>query len=61
MQWESMNVRDHIPLEQGLRRPSCPRPRPWPRVRDHIPLEQGLRLTLLMCLNISTLSETIFH
>ena len=39
-------VRDHIPLEQGLRRacgwlPPCPC-----RVRDHIPLEQGLRRDL---------------
>ena len=39
-------VRDHIPLEQGLRpgnslvHPACA------LVRDHIPLEQGLRLFL---------------
>ena len=36
-------VRDHIPLEQGLR-PEEGLPRnPWCLVRDHIPLEQGLR------------------
>ena len=38
------NVRDHIPLEQGLRPilySSCRHP---VVVRDHIPLEQGLRL-----------------
>ena len=40
--WRS-RVRDHIPLEQGLRH----RPEPLfvqkQNVRDHIPLEQGLR------------------
>ena len=38
-------VRDHIPLEQGLRQKL---PLPALRlicVRDHIPLEQGLRLS----------------
>ena len=39
-----LSVRDHIPLEQGLRLSAasvlqCSRQ----RVRDHIPLEQGLR------------------
>ena len=44
-------VRDHIPLEQGLR------PRPAPRtgtprlVRDHIPLEQGLRQLQLVAIS----------
>ena len=37
-------VRDHIPLEQGLRlRRFELRREPYIRVRDHIPLEQGLR------------------
>ena len=38
-------VRDHIPLEQGLRPVWTARHgRHPPSVRDHIPLEQGLRL-----------------
>ena len=36
-------VRDHIPLEQGLRHHTDVRQELWPCVRDHIPLEQGLR------------------
>ena len=39
-------VRDHIPLEQGLRLVSSISPAHWIRVRDHIPLEQGLRPAL---------------
>ena len=40
-----MAVRDHIPLEQGLRRNSALGDHlSGDRVRDHIPLEQGLRL-----------------
>ena len=44
-----VGVRDHIPLEQGLRLQrkkgnSCP-----DRVRDHIPLEQGLRPMVIVC------------
>ena len=43
----SPGVRDHIPLEQGLR---LGNDRTWRsyrrRVRDHIPLEQGLRREL---------------
>ena len=47
--WSSINfstiVRDHIPLEQGLR-PSLSTKTALPSpVRDHIPLEQGLRPT----------------
>ena len=39
----TLTVRDHIPLEQGLR-PVIPRQLDSPpSVRDHIPLEQGLR------------------
>ena len=37
-------VRDHIPLEQGLRLLSFPAEGISAFVRDHIPLEQGLRL-----------------
>ena len=37
-------VRDHIPLEQGLRQNEHPQWRAVFHVRDHIPLEQGLRL-----------------
>ena len=38
-------VRDHIPLEQGLRRELHDVDDVSARVRDHIPLEQGLRLS----------------
>ena len=41
-----LHVRDHIPLEQGLRRYSSQFLRSRPIVRDHIPLEQGLRLSV---------------
>ena len=54
-------VREHIPLEQGLRRHSS---NPWQishPVREHIPLEQGLRLTVPMIVNFFILSESIFH
>ena len=37
------SVRDHIPLEQGLRQPECSHYALSSLVRDHIPLEQGLR------------------
>ena len=37
-------VRDHIPLEQGLRPALWRGVRVPCSVRDHIPLEQGLRL-----------------
>ena len=36
-------VRDHIPLEQGLRPAVKLAFTEKPVVRDHIPLEQGLR------------------
>ena len=36
-------VRDHIPLEQGLRRAKVTADPIAESVRDHIPLEQGLR------------------
>ena len=56
-------VREHIPLEQGLRLP-CERlvAKALYMVREHIPLEQGLRR--LFCLrrrfNFAQ-SESIFH
>ena len=37
-------VRDHIPLEQGLRPTATRANSAANAVRDHIPLEQGLRL-----------------
>ena len=37
-------VRDHIPLEQGLRPGAKDTEAEAQMVRDHIPLEQGLRL-----------------
>ena len=55
-------VRDHIPLEQGLRLADSLAELHRPLVRDHIPLEQGLRLTLATLMSpISSVSETIFH
>ena len=41
------NVRDHIPLEQGLRLNINSYDEFVKFVRDHIPLEQGLRLDTL--------------
>ena len=38
-------VRDHIPLEQGLRLVMTVTTKRLKVVRDHIPLEQGLRLS----------------
>ena len=41
---ENDTVREHIPLEQGLRLPYSQTHRETPLcVREHIPLEQGLR------------------
>ena len=39
-----LSVRDHIPLEQGLRPILIQIDSNSMEVRDHIPLEQGLRL-----------------
>ena len=57
-----MTVRDHIPLEQGLRHCLFTFIRQIRNVRDHIPLEQGLR-QLVGTNGRSELaqSETIFH
>ncbi len=48
-----MVVREHIPLEQGLRRNRL-QVRAFGRkiVREHIPLEQGLRLLRHDCVNL---------
>ena len=43
-------VREHIPLEQGLRRyHTTDYRRKFLSVREHIPLEQGLRPEILFC------------
>ena len=69
-------VRDHIPLEQGLRLGSYLKAHCLFGVRDHIPLEQGLRLSRVRdhipleqglrpgsryTSTYSLSSETIFH
>ena len=59
-----MNVRDHLPLQQGLR-PVIE----WNKttialcVRDHLPLQQGLRLSHDVTLYnlVYCKYETIFH
>ena len=43
-------VRDHIPLEQGLRQFTVSRAPVFLTVRDHIPLEQGFRLITMLFL-----------
>ena len=55
-------VRDHIPLEQGLRQLNLRLVGPRRDVRDHIPLEQGLRPAAAASGDcVSAASETIFH
>ena len=55
-------VRDHIPLEQGLRQAGACLSSLQRRVRDHIPLEQGLRpLNGRLGQVRDVVSETIFH
>ena len=56
-------VRDHIPLEQGLRLTKAELAYCYNDVRDHIPLEQGLRQWSIMLTQeiLGYLSETIFH
>ena len=61
MRWDLLQVRDHIPLEQGLRHDSTDPQREVDIVRDHIPLEQGLRLGYLSKRFVTISSETIFH
>ena len=56
-------VRDHIPLEQGLRLTKAELAYCYNDVRDHTPLEQGLRQWSIMLTQeiLGYLSETIFH
>ena len=55
-------VREHIPLEQGLRHDIRRSKRRVNAVREHIPLEQGLRHFFYLCINkIKQESESIFH
>ena len=62
LRYKQDRVRDHIPLEQGLRRSYFTIAKIMTiRVRDHIPLEQGLRLQKFDNLTDAYMSETIFH
>ena len=54
-------VRDHIPLEQGLRQEHGSMLERRNFVRDHIPLEQGLRRIEIADCGQDGMSETIFH
>ena len=55
-------VREHIPLEQGLRHIIFCIRTPLPFVREHIPLEQGLRQhDRTQSPFRLPLSESIFH
>ena len=55
-------VREHIPLEQGLRRFLSTITLRILNVREHIPLEQGLRHNLNHHLiGVDGMSESIFH
>ena len=54
-------VRDHIPLEQGLRLAMLSGMTDEQLVRDHIPLEQGLRPLGYGLKSEIKSSETIFH
>ena len=54
-------VRDHIPLEQGLRLYTKFLDAYKKLVRDHIPLEQGLRRVAPVLGFLMDKSETIFH
>ena len=57
----SFFVRDHIPLEQGLRQILIELLVELFKVRDHIPLEQGLRPVMRDWQISLVRSETIFH
>ena len=56
-----LQVRDHIPLEQGLRLLRSATCAGRQTVRDHIPLEQGLRRSGRGGTESNPSSETIFH
>jgi len=51
-EYEHVRVRDHIPLEQGLRPSQAYLSARASDVRDHIPLEQGLRPLLVIIFRI---------
>ena len=53
-------VRDHLPLQQGLRRGEISIQIGFWDVRDHLPLQQGLRHVLCTFQRLLE-SETIFH
>ena len=55
VQFHSLKVRDHIPLEQGLRLFDSPDAIASRSVRDHIPLEQGLRRPKIVLFSTRTL------
>ena len=57
----NLHVREHIPLEQGLRPPAISATPQNTRVREHIPLEQGLRPPIPNLLASERRSESIFH
>ena len=43
------DLREHIPLQQGLRRPGfCSSQRSLSALREHIPLQQGLRQAYIL-------------
>ena len=55
-------IREHIPLDQGLRLCQSLVYRILKLIREHIPLEQGLRLISATSFIIFLLkSESIFH
>ena len=61
-QQRRLDVRDHIPLEQGLRHIEVIHLHDCLPVRDHIPLEQGLRhSSSAISTSAEVVSETIFH
>ena len=54
-------IREHIPLEQGLRQISIATNFDDHRIREHIPLEQGLRPNFEYHICSVVSSESIFH
>ena len=57
-----VEVRDYLPLQQGLRRPEDSIEESTFHVRDYLPLQQGLRhITFTIDETGRVTSETIFH
>ena len=50
-------LRDHLPLEQGLRPRELKQRDVLPGLRDHLPLEQGLRPRLPAEVNLQLLAQ----